>query len=167
MTINKYTPKLIKKLDDSLKDKKTFALFYMEGCGPCNAVRPEWNKIKNVLNSSFYHRKDVSIVDIDQNYTRHLKHMKNDLRVFPTMRFYENNQYENYEDCPILNKDRTIDSFVEWIKVKLNDKNITNNEIKAPTQSSQGLKRKTIKHKKHTRKTKKHTRKNRRKSMKQ
>ena len=37
ITINKYSPKLIKKLDDSLKHKKTFALFYMEGCGPCNA----------------------------------------------------------------------------------------------------------------------------------
>ncbi len=170
ITINKYSPKLIKKVDDSLKHKKTFVLFYMEGCGPCNAVRPEWNKLQNVLNLSFHRRKDVSIVDIDQNYTRHLKHMKNDLRGFPTMRFYENNQYENYEDSPILNKDRTIDSFVEWIKLKLNDKNITNNEIKVNTHGSQGLKRKTIKHKKHkkhTTKKRKHTTKNRRKSMKQ
>ena len=35
ITINKYSPKLIKKLDDSLKHKKTFVLFYMDGCGPC------------------------------------------------------------------------------------------------------------------------------------
>ena len=167
ITINKYSPKLIKKLDDSLKHKKTFVLFYMDGCGPCNAVRPEWNKLQNVLNASFHRRNDVSIVDIDKNYTRHLKYMKNDLRGFPTMRFYENNQYENYEDSPILNKDRTIDSYVEWIKVKLNNKNITNNEIKTHPQGSKGLKRKTIKHKKYTKNKRKHTIKNRRKSMKQ
>ena len=159
ITINKYSPKLIKKLDDSLKHKKTFVLFYMEGCGPCNAVRPEWNKLQNVLNSSFHRRNDVSIVDIDQNYTRHLKHMKNDLRGFPTMRFYENNQYENYEDSPISNKDRTIDSFVEWIKVKLNDKNATKREINVNRPFDTDFRRKTLKHKKHGRKSSKHGRK--------
>ena len=162
ITINKYSPKLIKKLDDSLKHKKTFVLFYMDGCGPCEATRPEWNKLQNVLNSSFHRRNDVSIVDIDQNYTRHLKHMKNDLRGFPTMRCYENNQYENYEDSSISNKDRTIDSFVEWINLKLNDKhekNATKHKINVNHPFDADFRRKTLKHKKHGRKTRNHRRK--------
>ena len=28
--------------------KNVFALIYMEGCGPCNATRPEWQKLKHV-----------------------------------------------------------------------------------------------------------------------
>ena len=162
ITINKYSPKLITKLDDSLKHKKTFVLFYMEGCGPCEATRPEWNKLKNVLKSSFHRRKDVSIADIDQNYTQHLKHMKNDLRGFPTMRFYENNQYENYEDSSILNKDRTIDSFVEWINLKLKDKhekNATKHEKKINHPGDTEFTRKTLKRKKHGRKSRNHRRK--------
>ena len=34
--------------------KNIFALIYMEGCGPCNATRPEWKKIGNVL------KKDIT-----------------------------------------------------------------------------------------------------------
>ena len=33
-----------------LEGKKIFVLFYMEGCGPCNAAKPEWKKIENILN---------------------------------------------------------------------------------------------------------------------
>ena len=25
-----------------------FVLVYMVGCGPCNATRPEWDKLKNI-----------------------------------------------------------------------------------------------------------------------
>ena len=41
----------VKKLDTYLGNKscKTFLLIFMEGCGPCNATRPEWSKIENVL----------------------------------------------------------------------------------------------------------------------
>ena len=42
--------------------KNIFALIYMEGCGPCNATRPEWKKIGNVL------QKDL--VDILQGEIR-------------------------------------------------------------------------------------------------
>ena len=33
--------------------KQVFILFYMEGCGPCNATRPEWKKIENVLKNKY------------------------------------------------------------------------------------------------------------------
>jgi hypothetical protein len=38
-------------------------------------------------------------------------------------------QIENYEDSNISKKDRTIDSFVEWIKNKTGENNITITEM--------------------------------------
>ena len=35
--------------------KQIFILVYMEGCGPCNATRPEWSKIKSVLEKKYSH----------------------------------------------------------------------------------------------------------------
>ena len=115
----------IKKVDDFLRNKKVFILIYMTGCGPCNATRPEWEKLENVLTKEFINRSDVAIVDINTKLTDNLKHIINKPSGFPTMRFYENNKFENYEDSNIENKDRTLDSFVEWIELKLNDKNIS------------------------------------------
>jgi hypothetical protein len=34
----------------------------------------------------------------------------------------------NYEDSPVTNRDRKIDSFVEWIKLTTGEKNITKSE---------------------------------------
>ena len=60
-------PTLIEKLNKHLtsKDAKVFILFFMEGCGPCNATRPEWSKLKNVLSKDFLNREDIAIVSIE------------------------------------------------------------------------------------------------------
>jgi hypothetical protein len=113
---------LIKELDDNLriKDNKCFILFFMEDCGPCNATRPEWKKLRNVLNSDFLNRDDIIIASIDYKLAENLKYVLSKPSSFPTMRFITNSgeEVENYEDSNISNKDRTIDSFVEWIQHK-------------------------------------------------
>lgn len=113
---------LIKELNEYLanKDNKVFILYYMEGCGPCNATRPEWAKLKNVLPSNGLDRNDIIVAAIDQILSDKLKVGKPP-SAFPTMRFITNNGklIENYEDANIsLDKDRTVDSFVEWIRSK-------------------------------------------------
>jgi hypothetical protein len=37
---------------------------------------------------------------------------------------------ENYEDSEISKKDRSIDSFIEWVKLKSGENNITTSETK-------------------------------------
>lgn len=124
---------LIEELDRHLavKDKKHFILFYMKDCGPCNATRPEWKKIKNVLHKDFLNRKDIIIVSIDHRLAEYLKNITSKPSGFPTMRFITNSgkDVENYEDSEIGNKDRTIDSFVEWIKLKSGEDNISKSDI--------------------------------------
>jgi thiol-disulfide isomerase/thioredoxin len=123
--IHEKNSELLKKLDHFLHDKKVFILIYMEGCGPCNATRPEWEKLENVLSKKFINSDDIAIVDINTNLTENLKYIKDPPKSFPTMRYYENQKYKNYEDSNIENKDRTIDSFVSWIENELNDTNIS------------------------------------------
>jgi hypothetical protein len=112
----------IEQLNNLIQNPKSkvFILFYMEGCGPCNAARPEWAKLKNIL-KNYIHNPLIGIVDIDQILSEKLKHIVSP-RSFPTMRFITNGgkSSENYEDSNIKNKDRSIDSFVNWIKEKIN-----------------------------------------------
>lgn len=113
---------LIKELDRYLgiKHNKCFILFYMEGCGPCNATRPEWTKIKNVLNKNLVKKNNIVVASIDYKLADGLDNLTSKPSGFPTMRYITNSgkTVENYEDSNISNKNRTIDSFVEWIKSK-------------------------------------------------
>ena len=95
--------------------KHVFVLIYMEGCGPCNATRPEWTKIKNILGQSQQKIKypGVVVADVDQIVCNNIKHIS-DLSGFPTMRYISDRGkiVENYEN------DRSIDSFIKWIDSK-------------------------------------------------
>jgi hypothetical protein len=142
---------LVKELDHYLgvKDNKTFILIFMEGCGPCNATRPEWKKMKNVLNKDFLNSDDIIIASIDHNLAEDLKNLTTKPTGFPTMRFITNSgkEVENYEDSKIDNKDRTIDSFVEWVKLKSGKDNISNSERKnyIPNKTYKTYKKRQIK----------------------
>ena len=109
----------VNKLENYIHNHRAFVLIYMEGCGPCNAVRPEWKKLQNVL-KNYANRDDIAIVSIDKDLVYNIKYIKQHPNSFPTMRYISNRgeTTENYEDSNIKNKDRTVDSFVEWIKSK-------------------------------------------------
>ena len=109
------------------KNNKTFMLIFMEGCGPCNATRPEWKKLQNVLPADFLNRKDVAIVSVDHIMADNITHLNPKPSSFPTMRYITNSGHtsENYEDCDIDVKDRQIDSFVKWMENKLGESDIT------------------------------------------
>lgn len=142
---------LIEKLNNYLSNKnaKIFILFYMEGCGPCNETRPEWSKLQNVLSNNYLNKEDVVIVSIDKDLYGKLKHANKEPMSFPTIRFMTNKgeNMQTYEDSEVSNKDRKIDSFVEWIKLKTGENNITKDET-----SSKNLTHKRMKHGKKTRK---------------
>ena len=94
---NKHASLLDKYIEQG---KDVFVLIYMEGCGPCNATRPEWSKIKNVLENKYKNRDNVVVVDVDQEVLDEIKNIKNKPAGFPTMLYISknNNVEENYED---------------------------------------------------------------------
>jgi vacuolar-type H+-ATPase subunit F/Vma7 len=102
---------------------KVFIFYYMEGCGPCNNTKPEWKKLENIFKNLKYD-STIGIADVNKDLSSKVKDAKQEPNSFPTIRFITNKgkTVEDYEDSNIKNKDKTIDSFVEWIKFKMNDK---------------------------------------------
>ena len=117
--------------------KHIFVIFYLEGCGPCNATRPEWKKIENVLKDKYNKNDNIVIADVDQELLKEIKYLTSQPKGFPTIRYItdKGKTSEDYEDCPDLNddeKDRKVDSFVKWINSKINN-SITGSRKKRKT----------------------------------
>jgi thiol-disulfide isomerase/thioredoxin len=141
------TCNMITKLDKYLADKnaKIFLLIFMEGCKPCEATRPEWSKIKNVLKDKFSNRNDVVVAAIDQQLAGKLKNLKFDTNTFPTLKFITNGGLtsESYEDSKIIgDKDRKIDSFIEWINLKIGENEQNHNKSLQKSRTHSGGARK-------------------------
>jgi thiol-disulfide isomerase/thioredoxin len=103
--------------------KQIFVIFYMEGCGPCNATRPEWKKIENVMAN--LKNDNVVIVDLDQEVLEEIENLQSKPVGYPTIR-YISNKGKMSED---YNGERNIDAFVSWIKSKIINSKITNSKI--------------------------------------
>jgi hypothetical protein len=102
--------------------KHIFVLIYMEGCGPCNATRPEWKKLENILDDD---NSNILVVDIDKDLLDKVKNFGSEPKGFPTIRYISNKgkTTQDFEDSDLKeeHKTRTIDSFIEWIKLKSKD----------------------------------------------
>ncbi len=109
----------IKLLNESIKSgKHIFILIYMEGCGPCMSTRPEWAKIKNVLDEKYKNKyNNILVVDIDHTLLSHVRAQLNPAG-FPTMLCVsqKGKHIQQYEDSDVSEKDRRVDSFVEWVE---------------------------------------------------
>ena len=148
-------------VDDMIKGKKhVFILIYMEGCGPCNATRPEWSKMAHTLQKQYSKNKDVVIIDINKDLLSSIKGIGS-IDGFPTMKYISNKGHtvENYEDSSIKNKDRSADSFINWVESKVLNGKIFSTNFSGPQHVYKRLSKKHNANNKKTRKTRK-TRKN-------
>lgn len=108
-------------VDEMIQKKKhVFIIIYMEGCGPCNATRPEWSKMAHTLNSQYANNDDIVIIDLNKDLLPLVKNVGS-VNGFPTMKYITNKGHtiENYEDSGINNKDRSADSFINWVESKV------------------------------------------------
>uniref|UniRef100_A0A6C0H6E1 Thioredoxin domain-containing protein n=1 Tax=viral metagenome TaxID=1070528 RepID=A0A6C0H6E1_9ZZZZ len=114
------------KKEINSKNKPIAMLVYMEGCGPCNATRPEWEKIKS--------DKDILIVDLNKDLLdNELEQFIGTIDGFPTIKIIHPNGHKiDY------NGNRTADDFIKWIDLNANIK------------KKGGKKRKTMKKKRKT-----------------
>jgi hypothetical protein len=140
--------------------KDVFILVYMEGCGPCEATRPQWAKIKGELEQQYKKKDNVVVVDIDKDLLPSLKHIGS-IDGFPTIKYIgkKGSIVESYENSSIKNKNRTVDSFVQWIESKINNvvsvvpksspdkllKRLTHKKTEHSTRKQKGGKRKSRK----------------------
>jgi thiol-disulfide isomerase/thioredoxin len=105
-------------VDDFIKSgKNIFVLVWMEGCGPCNATKPEWFKLEGALKNNSIKNDNLVIMDVNQELLPDIKNLGN-IEGFPTMKYITKGgkKVENYEDGSIRNKDRSVDSFINWVE---------------------------------------------------
>jgi thiol-disulfide isomerase/thioredoxin len=68
--------------------KDVFVLVYMEGCGPCNATRPEWAKIESALKDQYAKNDKLVVVDVNKDFMSNIKHIGK-VDGFPTMKYID------------------------------------------------------------------------------
>lgn len=102
------------------KTNHVFVLIYMEGCGPCNATRPEWSKMNEGLKSQYSKHNDLVIADVNKNVVSKID-VIGSINGYPTMKYFGNRgkKVENYEDSSINKKDRSSNSFINWVESKI------------------------------------------------
>jgi hypothetical protein len=158
-------------VDEMIRGKKhVFILIYMEGCGPCNATRPEWSKMAHTLQKQYSKNKDIAIIDINKDLLSSVKGIGS-INGFPTMKYITNKGHtvENYEDSSIKNKDRSLDSFINWVESKILNGKIVSTNFTGPqhaynrlSKKQRGTNKKKSRNNKNTRKNK-NTRNNKKK----
>ena len=94
----------------------------MEGCGPCNATRPEWSKIESALKDQYAKNDKLVVIDVNKIFLPDIKTIGK-VDGFPTMKYIGNygKTVEPYENSSIKKKDRSISSFINWIESKINE----------------------------------------------
>ena len=112
----------VSKIDQMItQGKDVFIMVYMEGCGPCNATRPEWAKIESALKDQYAKNDKLVVVDVNKDFMLSIKHIGK-IDGFPTMKYIGNygKIVEPYEKSSVKKKDRSISSFINWIESKIN-----------------------------------------------
>lgn len=111
------SPEIVDSVNAFLQSEHpAFVLFYMDGCGPCAATRPEWMRLED----DFADDDMMGIIDIEMSKMQdlHNKKLQENVAGFPTLRYIRDGHCEDYEACDGITKDRSYRSFVEWIKKK-------------------------------------------------
>ena len=136
----------VSKIDQMIKQgKDVFVLVYMEGCGPCNATRPEWAKIESALREQYAKNDKLVVIDINKDLLSGIKHIGK-VDGFPTMKYIGNygKTVESYENSSVKKKDRSVSSFINWIESKINKMIST-----SPTSSAEHVYKRITKTRKH------------------
>jgi thiol-disulfide isomerase/thioredoxin len=120
--LNINSEKEVGKVDEFIKKgADVFIIVYMEGCGPCNATRPEWGKIESALKDQYAKNNKLVVIDINKDFLSNIKYI-GEIDGFPTMKYIGNygKTIETYENSSITKKDRTVSSFINWIESIIN-----------------------------------------------
>lgn len=122
------------KLDDDFEklkhinneiDKGTpiYVLIFMEGCNPCNMVRPEWKKLENIFEQDDIDNNGI-IADINKDILSKFPSKLTMPQSFPKIMRIDKKNEEDFHESNItdINKSRNIDNFVEWINNSMKKK---------------------------------------------
>ena len=131
-----------KEFIDTLKNAPVaFILVYMEGCGPCGQVRPEWEKIYE--DKPFLNTLDPRVVmaDIDHTVLANKDLIKDPPNAFPNIRKITSTSDPSKQMYEEYNGNRRSDDIKNWIITSLKD-----SSLKTPSLKKSALKKSTNHH---------------------
>lgn len=102
------------------KGKHAFILVYRNGCPPCEATKPEWAKIKSELAEHYKNNDEIVVADVESSLGDNIVQF-GEVDGVPSMRYIKGSNVEEYEKSGVKNKNRSVDSFVEWIESKVSN----------------------------------------------
>jgi thiol-disulfide isomerase/thioredoxin len=149
-------------LNKHIKDgKDVFVLVYMDGCGPCEATKPEWAQLKHALEKKYQHFNNVVVADVNSKVLKQMHYIKN-VQGYPTMLYIckHGKHTQSFENGKQINKERTVDAFVAWIESNVKPYHVVKGGSKKIAKSVKSRKANTI-NKRNTNKGRK-TRRNKR-----
>jgi hypothetical protein len=117
--LDKKNQNKLEKFNDAVKSgKHVFLFLFMVGCGPCNETKGPWSKIHEHLDEEHLENPNIVVSMVDKDLYPNLMNVGKEPMGFPTLRHICNG-VEDYEDCPMERKDRSAESFADWIKIKV------------------------------------------------
>jgi thiol-disulfide isomerase/thioredoxin len=126
--------KLNKHIDNG---SHVFMLIYMEGCGPCNATRPEWAALAKTLGYQYSKNHKLVVADINKDVV-HLIHKIPQPNSFPTMIYVSQNgnKIEKFEESSINDKSRNTDCFMNWIEGNVSKMELIDSNSRMPNKKT-------------------------------
>jgi thiol-disulfide isomerase/thioredoxin len=113
------TPIILSDSDiGALKGKHGVVLFYMDGCNPCNMIKPSWNKAIEELNNNS--RGEIILGAVEKgklNEFNNYINVNHHVNGFPTILYLHPSNHNSPE---IYKGNRKYEDIKEWIMEKKN-----------------------------------------------
>ena len=116
MFLNSDEPKIVTESEImELKKKHGIVLFYMNGCGHCETMKPAWNKLINELKDK--HKNEIILGAIESgSMDMFKKHgISPSVSGFPTILYFHPNKLTTPES---YKGDRSYEDLKKWLLVK-------------------------------------------------
>jgi hypothetical protein len=148
----------LNKLNSYIKDdkKNIFLLIFMNGCGPCEATKPEWKNIESTLDDKLKKDENIVIADLEQSLLKSLKNLPKQPSGFPTMYYIT----DGGKTCEDFNSGRDVNSFIKWIESNVEAKQKGGKKHNKKSNKSKKSKSKKSKKSKKSNKSKKSKKRN-------
>jgi thiol-disulfide isomerase/thioredoxin len=120
MFLNSDEPKILTESEImELQNKHGIVLFYMDGCGHCEVMKPHWNKIIDELKEK--HKDEIILGAIESSNMDMFKKsgISPSVSGFPTILYFHPNNITRHD---VYNGDRSYEDLKKWILDKKDKK---------------------------------------------
>ena len=131
---NKSTSDKLEKIH-AHKNHHIIALFYRDGCPPCDKMKPEWKHACEMFKQK-YECKDKTakectvIANVNDKGIKYLDKVFHKIQGTPTILYISDNKVHEYNE-----NDRTAPTFLKWFEETLKDEIVPNMINKSKTRS--------------------------------